>query len=252
MRCLAFARYRFLTIIRRLKWVFPAFSIPIILPGALATGILINARNFIGADVEDTMAASAAFLAVVYVVHFLALSALCWSFGVRAKSARSSDLMELVPSRGQARFWGDALGIYAAIMSLHLCMTPMLAAVFVASPFPTSFFWAVELMFAMIFFLISASASRTLRQEAKRWTEISGKQELLLLLCFVLALAGTARLDEFPDAVVAFFTQPSPPAWSGVVAAIANLPLLILLSLALYAGFIAWYSIQTSRAIESA
>jgi hypothetical protein len=254
MRVLALARFRFLTIIRRLRWVFPVLVIAIVVPGFFASGA-IAPTEMLGGSAGTRLGQSAFCVSIVYIVQMIALPMLCWSFGIvppRPENARPSDLMDLIPLRGQTRFWGDALGIYAASMSLHLCTTPLLAMVVAASPLSSSLFWWLELAFALVLFLVSASASLTLRSEAKSWTDLSGRRGLLVILCYVLVLTATTKIEQFPDALAALFNQPSRVTWLALTASIDNLPLFVVSSFALYAGFIGWYSIQASRAIERA
>jgi hypothetical protein len=229
--------------------------VAIAMPGVAGSGIALASQPQFRSDAPPLFTAAAFCLMITYVVHIFALATLTWSFGLvppRQASARPSDLMDLVPLRGPARFWGDTLGIFGAAMAIHLCCTPLIAAVFAACPFPTAVFWYLEIAITAILFLISANASRTLRSEPRSWSQMNGKEGFLLLLCFVLVFMGTTRVDELPDAVVEFFRQPSPPAWSAIVRTIDHFPLFIALALALYAGSIVWSSIQSSRATERA
>lgn len=252
MRCLALARYRFLLLIRRTRWIFPLLLLIVL--GPVAAGGMIRDERINPALAPDVLLRAAGEVLVVYFLHIVTISLFCWSFGIvptRPEGMRPADLMDTVPLSGQTRFWGDALGIFGAAAVIHLCLTPVLAASIALSSLPSSLFWWLELAIMAVLLFLAASASWGLSTNDTRRSRVNtiGGQTLFLLL-LALVLLCTTRVEEFRDALGDFLNTPAPARWSGVVAAVDNGPLFVTMVTALYASFIAYFAIQSARAFE--
>jgi hypothetical protein len=254
MRWLAVARYRYLILLRRTKWIIPVLVLTL-LPSVMAgaPGLLFTAREY---RREAPVFLRGAGLAVVfaYSIHIWALTSLCWSFGVvprRPEGARPLDLMDSAPISGYSRYWGDAIGILAAALTIHVSTLPLLALIIAQSAFPRSAFWYLEAAVVFILFFASAVASWTLRAKDSKWSQTrSARNAGAVLLTLLLIIMASTRVDQFSDAVVAFFVEPSPRAWNALTATFRSGTLLFVLLTLSLGMFVALYSRQSARSID--
>jgi hypothetical protein len=253
MRSLALARYRFLTNVRRIRWVFPVFCLAIVIPllGVIMPLVTEVSRRA-SSNAPQLLEAAAHVLVWIYAIHSFGLVILCASFGaIGRRTGTHSNLMETVPLTGQTLFWGDAAGIFMATMAVHLCTTPLLAEAVAIGPFPSAVFWIAEVMIALMVFFFSAAAAWSLSTFNEARPRPASVPLILLLFLFItMIIAATTRPAEFSESIATFFVQPSAPTWQSIAGTIEKPLLLIVLAAAIYGVFVAFYSIDTARLAE--
>ncbi|HXG58531.1 MAG TPA: hypothetical protein VNL91_05885 [Thermoanaerobaculia bacterium] len=263
MRGLAVVRHRLLTNIRAAGWVF-GMSIALVALAMGVTGIepigpfaiLMPESDFLGHNPGLILALAARVVAPAYILHMIVLVGACHAFGSR-KSRQSStamaDLMDAAPITPSIRFWGDALGVFVAAMTVHLTTLPLLAFVFAVSPLPLSTFAWLE--FAVLVFVALESAAASWKLHASRihpGTARAASSGAVFLILVAVATFSLTRWREFRDAWAQLMIWPSPRAWAAIVETIDSPSLLLSATVALYAAFIAFYYVRGIRALEEA
>jgi hypothetical protein len=252
MRILALARYRALRTIRSASPVFALALLAAALPVALPGGAFMPA--YISRSLMKPLMFSSAFaVSLTYVVHLLVLLASCGVFGTRRRTAEGQevlDLTETIPATGSDRFFGDAAGIFGAVLAIHACVLPMLGLAVVLSPLPAAVFFWMEAMTLAVIILASAGAAGNLHAQTKwRQTQLARSLVVFIVLA-VVVLKVTTRWQQFADAAWFSVVEPSPNAWSAVGRAITNPPLLLISMFLLYAAFISWFALRSVRFLE--
>jgi hypothetical protein len=254
MRWLALVRYRYLTQVRRAKWIVPFLAISILVAAATASYNPLQSDAWYRRQIADSMSLAGFCVIITYWFQVLILMMFCWSYGItprRPEGARPSDLMDTAPVSGQLRFWGDAAGMTAAVLAIHLCTTPLLAYLIAVSPFPSALFFYLEIAIVVAVAFASTTASWTLRAETSRWGQTRATRSFgLFLLLMILVLLATVRVESFGLALERFLTEPSIRSWSGIVETVYSVPLLMALTLMVVGGFVTYYAIRSARAIE--
>ena len=161
------------------------------------------------------------------------------------------DLMDTAPIRPGARFWGEAAGILAAAMTIHICTLPVLVLVAALSPLPTAMFVTAEAATIALVVLASAGGAWKRRAPRTRWSATRGPRSAVLFgILLLMTVRHTTQWEVFRDSLVWFVTHPSPRDWSAVSNAVDNPLLLFMLLSLLYTGYIAYYyatSVRTAR-----
>jgi hypothetical protein len=254
MRWLALVRYRFLHHVRRANWVVPVLVVAIILPTAVGMSVALMPDAQFRRRINEYLMLTGVGLLITYWIHIGALTMLCWSFGIaprRPEGAKPSDLMDTVPVSGYLRFWGDAAGIAAAILAIHVCTTPLLAYAVALSPFPSSLFWYLELVIVFMVATSGIAASWSLRAETSRWAQTrSVRSSSLFALLLTLVVLGTTRVEDFGVALDTFFREPSARSWSGIPGTIHSMPLFIGLLVLVTGAFVTYFAVRSARMIE--
>jgi hypothetical protein len=264
MRSLAVGRYRFLTTNRAAVWVL-GMSIGAALFGAfavIASASAMYSMDFI--SVFDTelrrgdpaliISLGGRMLELCYAFHILILAAACHAFGSRDRRSDASgegDLMDTAPITPAARFWGDAMGVFASTMAVHFATLPLLAFVFALSPFPAMWMLWVELAIVAIVALDSAGASWKLHTSRNRSaTARTAASAATLIITIIATVWALTSWGPFKDALAVFIVWPSPRAWSAIVATILSPMLLAFALLMIFAGFTLFYYFRAVRAVE--
>jgi hypothetical protein len=249
----AVARYRFTLIVRRARWMVPLLMFAILVPLMATADWFVASDSLFYALSAGSLRDGAAAMLWTYMLHTITLVMLCASFGVapaRPEGASPSDLMDTAPISGYVRFSGDALGIFAATMSLHYCVLPLLAHSIAATSFPLRLFWWLELLMIPLLLFVSCASSWTMRAQSSRWSQTRTlRAGATMLILLALILAATVR-PRFAESVAMFLSEPSPMTLHGVAAMIHAPLLFTILLAAMVAGFTIYYSVQTARAIE--
>lgn len=263
MRSLAVGRYRFLTTNRASRWIL-AVSVG----GVLFVAVLISAvgdalysagYSLLETRVRQTdpamiISLSGRMLAMIYIVHVAILGVACHAFGSRDRRSDSlgeADLLDTAPVTPAALFWGDAIGIFASTMAVHLATLPLLAFAFLLGPFPSiSFVWPEVVVVALVA-LQSLEASWKLHTSRMRsgTARAAGSAAALFVLIFITFRTLTTW-NEFRDALGAFLVWPSPRAWSAITATVTSPLLLVMTLVVIYAGFTLFYYLRAVRAVE--
>lgn len=253
MRSVAMARYRFLTTVRGTRWIFPFFFAAIAIPLAFAhIPLMMSSDNDLGVTSAVAFGAASDALMWAYVIHAFGLSLLCASFGKGVGTPHSlPTLLETIPISGQSRFWGNAIGIFCSAMALHLCTTPLLALAVAISPFTSRTFWIAEAMFAVMAFYFSAAAAWSLAAfDTKQGASAKPPVLLASVLMTTLVIIGTTRPGELAESIAYYVTLPSDRTWQAVVASVTRPKLLAAMLFGVYALFVAFFSIDTTRLVE--
>jgi len=225
MLYLALARYRLLTSIRRSTWIF-AIAIIAALFLLPFSGSLSTREMFVQASVEHYTRRSSATALFTFLFHWLVMISACGLFGERGwRESQGDDLMATVPVRRADRFYGDALGIFAAAMVLHLSSLPLLAFSFALSSFTTGAFLWLEVALVVVLAVFSGIVAWTLQTRPGRMME-AGAGAGFTLIGFVILRTGT-RWDAFGDAFGEFIADPAPYSWARVVSQIDSPALLV-------------------------
>ena len=255
VKLLAVARYRFLTVIRSANAAYFILLVAIAVPllGMFFTLRVAEPDYATQAPRVLSFAAVGPFL--IYGMHLLGLAVICGAYGVvprRPPGVMPIDPMHLDPICGSEQFWGDAAGLFSAIASVHLCLVPLLAAVVALSPFPSSLFWYGELLMAVALLFASACGSWALRARTTRLSQArTARSIVVFLILMTVALLSTTRGQEFRDAVGSLlFARPTRQQLEVVVAAISNPALLVVAVVSIYLAFIAYYCLDSVRAID--
>lgn len=254
MRSLAIARFRLLTTIRKATPLFVlafwAALGPLVLTSPLSDGSF-------RADADSLLGTAATAAVFAWIAHALLLVVVCDAFG-RDSSLRTqlasqetdgpADLMDTAPIGLRARFWGEAAGILAAAMIIHLCTLPLLVLGAALSPLPTSMFLVGEAVTIALVVLASAGAAWKRRAPRTKWSATRGpRSALLFVLILLVSIRQTTQWEVFRDSFVDFVRQPTPHAWSTVFHAVENPFLLCVLLLSLYYGYLAFYYSSSVR-----
>lgn len=264
MRFLAIARLRLLTTIRAANGIFALSLAGAVIPPTLGwlllrwTQVFLPAGGVFSREVHfrahaDALLQQAANLVlIVYLLHFIVLTAACHVFGAvarRKEEGEMSDLTETIPLRANSRFWGDATGIFTSAALIHLCTLPFLALVVALSLLPVRVFFVIELVLLAFVALDSAAASWKLHV-FRHASSTPMRSAAMFMIFALLAVMAATRWTDFRDALPAFITGPSPLTWAAVVGAVDNPPLLFTLILILYAGFIGFFNLRTVRVLD--
>jgi hypothetical protein len=186
-----------------------------------------------------------------YLLHTLALLAVCFVFGTGQRRSESSaaDLIQTAPVTAAQTFWGDCLGVLAATLALHAAVVPLLAFIVALSPHPSLTFWVFEAVVVAVLFLASALAAWSLRAESWRW---SLARSFRATIAVALIVAGAAALFArrpagLAEALVAVLQNPGRSSLEAVLASFRNPPTATLVFAALYAAFVSFFFIHSVR-----
>lgn len=255
MRCLAVARYVFLTTVRRTTWLVPMLVGLALMPAVLGGGGMLFIPNdrFVG-YAPFMFQAGAAGVMIAYIMNSGLVLALGGTLSGREKKSRAaSDLIETAPISGHTLFWGNALGITASMFVMHVCCVPLLAEVVAISPFSPSVFWLLELMTVVLLLLIGgAAACHRLTGTRQGQALRSVARIAILTILFVVIVTATTRIDDLYDGIVGFLSELSPRSWAAVPASIDHGAILAVLLLALVSGFLALLANDAARVLEEA
>ena len=253
MRYLAIARYRFLLALRGATWLF-VFSIIAAAFFVERTGLLYERSSYVSKP-DAMLPMGASLVVATYFVHICMLLGACYTFGAVKKGAQNAgtaDLIETAPILPRHRFLGDGLGIFAAVMMIHICTLPLLALQIAFSPYATNFLLYAELTILVLTIFASASSSWRLRAENFRWSYARGfrSQAIFMILFFLTIWLNTRSFVGFFDAAVWVVFQPSPHGFARV-AETFNDPVLIFSSLAfLFGGFLCFFYLHAVRSLQ--
>jgi len=253
MHSLALARYRFLTTIRQRRWVAPVLTVALF-PSLVGGGGLTLFKSDLefAWDAPEALKSAALGMLFGWAIHLIAISTLGWSLGIAPREqTHQIDLLDTAPISGRTQFFGDTLGIFAFVFAMHICCVPVLAELVAISPFPPILFLWLEIATIALLLMVSAAAAWSLRTDRSGWRQKrSTVNALLFLILFVGVVTVTTRIDDFYFGMAGFFEKPSPQRWQPVMASIVSMPLLLILLLALYGSFIAFFAADTARTIE--
>ena len=198
---------------------------------------------------------SASFVVLTYVVHLFVLIGACFTFGgvkKDAQNAGTADLIETAPILPRHRFLGDAIGIFTAVMLLHFCTVPLLALQVALCPYPTSLFFIAEIVIVALVLFFSVSSSWRLRAEDSRNSYARGfrSQAIFMILFLLVIRLNVYSFEEFLNATVWVFAQPSPRGFVRVADTL-NDPVLFFTSLAvLFGGFLCFFYFHAVRSLQ--
>jgi hypothetical protein len=254
MRHLAISRFRLLTTIRGANLLFAVAFVAAFAPLLFITG----QPDEVFRDSADVLLGEAARVSVfAWIFHALLLGFACDMFGnvtllrsqlTSGETDRPSDLMDTAPIRPGAYFWGEAGGIFAAAMSIHVCALPLLALLAALSPLPISMFFIAEAATIALVIMASAGGAWKRRAPRSRWSGTRGPRSAALFgIIVLLMLRRTTHWIPFRDALAVFATEPSPRLWAPVVAAVENPLLLFVLLAFLCIGYIAFFYKSSAR-----
>jgi hypothetical protein len=258
MRYLAIARFRLLTTIRAANFLFAVAAIAAIGPAAL---ISFMPDEVFRAGADDFLGVAATTAVIAWIAHALILAIACEAFGnvkflrpqiTSVQTDAPGDLMDTAPIRPGARFWGEAAGILAAAMTIHICTLPVLVLVAALSPLPTAMFVTAEAATIALVVLASAGGAWKRRAPRTRWSGTRGvRSSALCAIVVLIAVRYATRWEVFRDSLILFLnSQASPRVWSAVSNAVENPLLLFMLLSLLYTAYIAfyyWSSVRTAR-----
>ncbi len=263
MPCLAVARYRILTSIRSANWVFGVSLVAVLLlydtvlmmvrpPGVAAIGgSIFTSESVFRQAPEFTLSSAAMFALLAFVMHLFIMVAACMLFGAnrrKSETALTADLMDTAPITPSARFWGDALGIFASAMIVHLCILPLLAMAIVLSPLGLTAFFSFELLIITALLLASTAASWKLRAENSRWAHTRMMRSgALFTIALIIILISNSRWEDLRDTAFMCLNEPSSQRWALVMGTINNPPLMFSWLFLLYAGFMTFYYLHGVR-----
>ncbi len=245
MRYLAIARFRLLTIVRTATPIFVIAALPPLL-----------AMVYFGSTPEPTFRAAAdqllgqnATAALrTWIIHGLVVLMACIASGIVKLPHDGpviivpSDLMDTAPVGPNIRFWGEALGTFGAMVTIHACCLPLLAAAAALSPLPTSMFLWIEAGIIVLMILASAGAAWQRQSPRTRYSSTRGaRNAIVIVILLLLTVPATTRWREFRDSLWGFVTHPSIKGWGEVTGTVENPLLLFVLFSLLYVGTIAYY-----------
>jgi hypothetical protein len=253
MRSLGIARYRFLTTVRRLRWVGPLLFMALIMPMIATADAYTRSDADFAALAPDIYRIATGAMMAAWLLNVGTIMMLGWSFGARHREKERTDLLDTAPISAMTHFQGDTLGFFAAMFLMHICCLPMLAEIVAISPLPASVVWWLELVSILLFFIAAAGAAWSLRVNLTGWRQLLiVRQMAVFAISIVMILAVTTRVDDFYQSVGTFFLSPSTVSWAAIVAAIDSVSILILLMLLLIGTFIAYFAFDAARTIERA
>jgi hypothetical protein len=253
MRILALARYRLLRTIRSAS---PIFALAFVAAAVPVAGAGHAFQPSFGAweEMESFLSTTALAVTWSYGLHLLVLLAAAGVLATRRRSPEGHELLDLtetVPATSWDRFLGDAAGILAALLCIHACVLPILGLAVVLSPLPAATFFWLELVVLAVAVFVSAGAAANLHAVTKwRQTQLARSFATFIVLA-IMILRFTTRGQAFADAAwFSFLVRPSPPTWNALMATVPNPAVLFACMLLLYAGFLAWYAVQSVRHLE--
>jgi hypothetical protein len=238
--------------IRSATAIFALAFVLAALPVVAGSGVL--APSFIAwFEMERRMMDAASAVSIAYLLHLGLLLTAASVFATRRHSPEGHELLDLtetVPAMPSDRFFGDAAGILGALLTIHVCVLPLLGLAVILSPLPTAAFFWMELITLGVSVLISAAAAWNLHTATKgRRTQIPRSVATFMALGVVI-LRLTTDWQPFADAAWVAVLQPSPQMWRAVRATVASPAMLVACMVLLYAGFIAWFALQSVRYLE--
>ena len=251
MRYLGIARLRLLMTTRTWSPIF----VLAVLPPAIAAIAVAAVEEFFLHDAEFQLPMNAAAASLSWTLHAIFLAAATAFSGSVTRSREGAatvhvpDLLDTVPIGQGPRFWGDALGTFAATGVIHVCCLPLLAVVAAVSPLPLGLFLGLETGVLALLILASAGAAWQRSTAATK----SGAARMAIgffeVVLFLVILWMTTNMRAFRDAMLNFLmSRPSPAGWSDVVAAVEQPAAFVALVALLYAGTMLYYHFSsTSR-----
>lgn len=246
----ALARYHLLSTIRSAHGVIAISFLAALGATALFGAAGVFARQGV---VAENLRLAALLVHVVYVLHlFVIVIGSDLLAGKRRQSDRvlTADLTETVPVTPVERFFGDALGVLACTMVIHVCTLPVLAFVVALSPLSPAVLVWLELLVIAVAVLGAAGAAWSRRAEGRWERTRTGRSLALFGILFVLILATNTRWEHFRDAAAAYLYDPSPQRWSHLTGEVMNPPMLVSLLAALYLGYFLYYAMNTIRSLQ--
>ena len=253
MRYLAVARFRLLTTIRSATPIFLVAAAPALI-GALIESM---PEPLYRSEADGMMRVTAIASVFAWLFHSFVMLMSCEAFGnlrlLRPDlTSLPSDLMDSAPIGPTERFWGEALGIFAATLIIHVCCLPLLAADAALSPLPIGLFLWMEA--GLVGMLILASASAAWKRLAPR-TKMSAtrtmRSGLLFFILVLILFSATTNWVAFRDALAEFAGGPSMNSWARVTATVENPLLLLLLFSLLYASYLFYYVVSTRKPVQA-
>ena len=251
MRYVAIARFRMLTIVRTATPIFVIAAIP----PFLAAAFLSFPESIFRAGAAELLPLNARVAVASWLFHAIFLSFAGLMSG-KVKTAHDDvtigvmpDLMDTAPIGLGSRFWGEAAGTFEALAVIHVCCLPLLAAVVALNPLPTIFFLWFEAGIVVLITLSSAGAAWQRRAPRTKYSASRGpRNAVLFAILFFLALFASTRWEAFRDSLFAFVGQRnSMRAWAEVAGNVESPLLLLVLMSLLYAGYIAYYYLTSTR-----
>lgn len=244
MRYLAVARFRLLTILRTGTAIFVVAAIPPL----FAMTFESVPEAFFRTAAGELLGEYAGIALKMWIIHGLFMLFASIASGTIKLPHDGlvfivpSDLMDTAPIGHDVRFWGEALGTFSAMLAIHVCCLPLLAAAAVLSPLPTLMFVWIEAGMLVLMILGSAGAAWQRRALRTRYSATRGvRNAIVIVILLLLTVPLTTRWREFRDALGSFFLYPSVRAWAEVTWSVENPLLLFVLASLLYAGTIAYY-----------
>jgi hypothetical protein len=252
MRSLAIARYRFLVNVRAAGWMFGTAIVMAAFPVLIANPWL--PESIFQLNAVWTLNLTAGMVIVSYCIHIGVLTIACHVLalnGRRSGREEVADLLEAAPLTPQARFWGDAAGIFASSMTLHLVALPLLALVIALSPFSFVVFFWLEITVVALVLLDSSAASWNLHAPVIRLATLRtvGSVGVFAILLAIVTVA-TTRWRDLRDSLGTFVQWPTARSWAAVVGAIDNPTLYVGALFVVYASFIMFFYFRTVRTFE--
>jgi hypothetical protein len=254
MRWLTLARYRYLVSVRKAHWIFASLLVVVGLAVVLASALLIPTSWF----EQNSSAApqSAITVLMIYLIQAFGLGFASLAFGTttrRAETSTAADLLDTAPVSPQSRFWGDAVGIFATQVAIHVALLPIFAVAFAVSPWPVRGFVYLELSSLLVFFFTACHASWLLRGATSRWSRTRAARSAAIFGILLLTiLISTTRWEDLLYGWVTLMSQVDPRAIHTMTEAFDNPALSVLLLTLLYGGFIAFYFLHSVRTMEKA
>lgn len=243
MRYVAVARFRLLTTIRSATPIFIIAAIPPLLAAIYQS----MPEPLFRAAADEVLGPLARAAVVAWLFHGLLVVAASEASGSKQPfrvdpMSLLPDLMDSVPIGPLPRFWGEALGIFTATLTIHICCLPLLAAVAVLSPLPTIFFvWMEAGILALMTLTSAAGAWKRLAPRTQWGATRVARSGLLFFILLVFVLFATTKWTTFRDSWFMFLITPSTRTWDAVAAAVENPTLLVVLLLLLYVGYMAYF-----------
>ncbi len=250
---LAVARYHVLAGLRTAHGSFVLTFIAAGLPTVLSAPIFESESNVLRWDPTMGLMDGGVRVSAVLILHLILLIAAAGM--VNAPRARTdgrevADLFETAPITSGARFFGDMLGALVCLLVIHLCTLPLIAFAFLFSAVAVSVFWSYELLvLAVLIFAAAASAWKRRTPGPAGRAKAAGVVALFMTLV-IIAFATTTRWTSFRDALAGYIAEPSPLRWSQLMLEVVNPSLLMVLLIAIWTGFVAYFAIRSTRLIE--
>jgi hypothetical protein len=120
----------------------------------------------------------------------------------------------------------------------------------ILSPLPAAAFFWMEMTTLSVAVLVSAAAAWNLHAASKTHRTQLPRSIITFIVFGVMILRFTTHWQPFADAAWFAFVQPSPEVWRTLAATITSPAMLVACMVLLYAGFIAWYAMQSVRHLE--